>query len=269
MIRRLLARISIKWKLMAVILVMTAVSALAAVLLGTRIEEVMLELYGIKFSIWTVMRKEMARYLALGAGGCIAITILFYNHIMSYIRLINRQLMRAVVKKKLTVGFEDFQSRDVFQELTRNANSIFALFKSFDQMKSARISLEVTSIKLLMNTISEGVLLINREKVVTHVNHQAEDMLRLIPGEIIGETILRHISESHFLESLDKVLQNERKVTDVELKLREDRPLKLTILPIKNKFGELVRALVVLQSDQNDSASDSKKKAVSASSSDA
>ena len=46
--------------------------------------------------------------------------------------------------------------------------------------------MEITSIKALINVISEGVIFVNQDKVVTHINHQAEELLRLIPGEIIG-----------------------------------------------------------------------------------
>ena len=81
-------------------------------------------------------------------------------------------------------------------------------------MKSSRISMEITSIKALINVISEGVIFVNQDKVVTHINHQAEELLRLIPGEIIGEAISRYINDEHILEHLNVALMNDQKFNE-------------------------------------------------------
>ena len=144
-------------------------------------------------------------------------------------------------------NLEEFHSRDLFQEISQNANHMFSLFKSFDQMKSSRISMEITSIKALINVISEGVIFVNQDKVVTHINHQAEELLRLIPGEIIGEALSRYITDTEILAHLNTSLTNDQKLTDIKLTLRETEFVHLTILPIKNKFGDLIRAILISQ----------------------
>ena len=141
-------------------------------------------------------------------------------------------------------NLEEFQSKDLFQDISVNANQMFSLFKNFDQMKSSRISMEITSIKALINVIHEGIIFVNQDKVVTHINHQAEELLRLIPGEIIGEAISRYITDQQLLDHLNTSLANDQKMTDIKLTIRETEFVNLTILPIKNKFGELVEPLL-------------------------
>ena len=144
-------------------------------------------------------------------------------------------------------NLEEFHSKDLFQEISENANQMFTLFKNFDQMKSSRISLEITTIKSLINVIAEGVIFVNQDKVVTHINHKAEDLLRLVPGEIIGEAISRYINNQEILDHLNTALSNDQKLTDIKFTLRETEFINLTILPIKNKFGDLIRAIIVFQ----------------------
>ena len=144
-------------------------------------------------------------------------------------------------------NLEEFKSKDLFQDITEHANQMFSLFKNFDQMKSSRIFLEVTSIKSLINVISEGVIFVNQDKVVTHINHQAEEFLRFIPGEVIGEVLSRHINHDDLLLNIDTCLKNDQKITDLLLTFRETEQVRVTILPIKNKLGDMIRAIIIIR----------------------
>ena len=144
-------------------------------------------------------------------------------------------------------NLEEFKSKDLFQDISQNANQMFSLFKSFDQMKSSRISMEITSIKALINVIAEGVVFVNQDKVVTHINHQAEELLRLVPGEIIGEALSRYLNDGEILDHLNTALVNDQKITDIHVSLRDTEKINLTILPVKNKFGDMIRAIIVFQ----------------------
>ena len=124
-----------------------------------------------------------------------------YFDLKYFLNQLNNHFKYAIARKKLIPNLEEFQSKDLFQDISVNTNQMFSLFKNFDQMKSSRISMEISSIKSLINVISEGVIFVNQDKVVTHINHQAEELLRLIPGEVIGETISRYITVQIFLST--------------------------------------------------------------------
>ncbi|RAP32632.1 hypothetical protein DID77_04330, partial [Candidatus Marinamargulisbacteria bacterium SCGC AG-439-L15] len=161
-------------------------------------------------------------------------------------------LFKAVSKKQLMASFEEYPTHDVIGSISRNANALTSLFKNYDQMKSNRISKEVSTLKLIMNSLKEGIILINVDKIVTHINHEAEAMLGLIPGEIIGQVIHRNISNEAIIQSLDDVLEKEHKVVNKKVSIREGEQAFLTLLPVKNRSGEFVRALLILTRQSNE-----------------
>jgi PAS domain-containing protein len=197
----------------------------------------------------SIFKNDFIWFFIWAALLSVFLLMVMYFDLKYFLSRLNNHFKYAIARKKMIPNLEEFQSRDLFQDISVNANQMFSLFKNFDQMKSSRISMEITSIKALINVISEGVIFVNQDKVVTHINHQAEELLRLIPGEIIGEAISRYIVDTQLLEHLNTALQNDQKLTDIKLTIRETEFVKMTVLPIKNKFGELVRAVIVLKTN--------------------
>ena len=198
-------------------------------------------------SPFALLSQEVIRVLSFVLLVGFAGLIIFYLEINAFIKRLNGCLKEALLERKLAHSFQDFYKGESFEDITHNINALFSFFRSFDNMKSTRISLETSSIKLLMNSIAEGVILVNQEKVVTHINHLAESMLRLIPGEIIGQIISRKINSPIVLENLDNALESEHKVTNHRFSVKEGSQMNLNIFPIKNKFGEVIRALIILE----------------------
>ena len=113
---------------------------------------------------------------------------LFFTYdIRSFYRKVQNITLDSLSDRKLPDDFPLYKSTYTFEGISTHLHSILSLYKSFDNMKTARIMLEVNSVKQLMNVVDEGVLLINADRVVTHINHNGEQLLRLIPGEIIPE----------------------------------------------------------------------------------
>jgi transcriptional regulator with PAS, ATPase and Fis domain len=195
----------------------------------------------------SIFRGDFIWFFIWSAILSIFLLMLMYFDISYFLSRLNHHFKYAIARKKMIPNLEEFHSKDLFQEISENANQMFTLFKNFDQMKSSRISLEITSIKSLINVISEGVIFVSQDKVVTHINHKAEELLRLVPGEILGEAISRYINNSDILMHLNTALHNDQKLTDIKLTLRETEFVNLTILPIKNKFGDLIRAIIIFQ----------------------
>ena len=121
-------------------------------------------------------------------------------------------------------------------------------------MKTARIVLESSTIKQLMNSVSEGLILVNKDLIVTHINHVSEHDLGLIPGEIIGEAMSRKINNEILIQSLEKVFEFDHKYLDLDIKQYD---LIASIYPLKDKFGDIIRALVIF--NKNSSRSDTSK----------
>ena len=121
------------------------------------------------------------------------------------------------------------------------------MMKAYDTMKSSRIAIEVQSVKMLMNQCSEGVLLINQNKIITHVNHQAEQLLGLIPGESSGELLSRFVAQEDLLKAIDTVFAEGEKIAALKIVLLHELPTLVSILPLKNKYGTLVRLMIIFK----------------------
>ncbi len=244
--RRLFDRIPLVWKylMMSVFIVMTFFGSFY--LFSNRLILALNDMFNLNVTM-ALFQADFFWFLASGSIIIVIILLIIYFDLRYFLARLNHHFKYAIARKKMIPNLEEFKSNDLFQDISQNANRMFSLFKSFDQMKSSRISMEITSIKALINVISEGVIFVNQDKVVTHINHQAEELLRLVPGEIIGEAISRYINDDHIMEHLNMALLNDQKITDVKLALRQTEDVTLTILPIKNKFGDMIRAIIILQ----------------------
>lgn len=211
-----------------------------------QLSSLLLGRYGIDFSAISVMQKDLLRFVLVVSGVILLILVLLYRNITRYLSSIDGSLAKAVQKRRLLPYFEAISTHDYFQSIPENANTLLGMFKNFDTMKSARISMEVNTVKLLLNRIRVGVLFINKDRIVTHVNHNAEEILGLKPGEVIGQALSRHISNETFLEGFEAVLARGERMTDAEMVIRDQAPLGVSILPVKNKYGELVRVVALL-----------------------
>ena len=163
------------------------------------------------------------------------------------INQINTLFKQALAERRLDETFPEFYSATQFSDVLINLRTIFSTFKSLDHLKAGRVSLEVNTVKLLTNHISEGVIMVNKDKVVTHINSNAESLLKLIPGEIVGQSIVRKITNTQVINLLDQALVHEEKITNIPIKLNEQLNIALDVLPIHDKFGVVIRAMLVIK----------------------
>ena len=243
--RRIFDRIPLIWKYILMSLLILMSFYIAFYLFVDRTLSVLRDTLKIYIPI-SIIKGDFIWFFIWGALISILLLMIMYFDVKYFLSRINHHFLYAIARKRMIPNLEEFKSKDLFQDITENANQMFSLFKNFDQMKSSRIFLEMTTIKSLINVISEGVIFVNQDKVVTHINHKAEEVLRLIPGEVIGEVISRHINNTEVLTNLDQALMNDQKIIGVSITLRENETFNMTILPIKNKYGELIRVIIVI-----------------------
>ena len=191
---------------------------------------------------WQIIFLEL--FLMLITVWLFAFLIIYFDSI-SFLRQINLALKNALLDRKLEADFDNYYTGKTFKSVIYNLYSVFALLKSFDAMKARRISGETNAQKTVMDNVYEGIIFVNKEQVVTHINPAAEEMLRLMPGEILEHAINRKINLPDLLENLDLALEKDKKVMDADLLLK-NKPYKYHIVPVKNKQGELFRAVIIL-----------------------
>ena len=107
--------------------------------------------------------------------------------------------------------------------------------------------MEVTTIKQLMNSIDEGVILVSLDRLITHINHHAETMLRFVPGEVLGQAVSRFISQSDVLDAIDECLDKGIKTASLEAVMSDEESYLFKIFPIRNKQKSTQRALIIVK----------------------
>ena len=160
-----------------------------------------------------------------------------------FFKAIRLRMKESLQERKLDANFSELATFSHFSSLLTKLSQLFSFYKSLENMKTARIVLEMSTIKPLINAITEGVLFVNKEKVVTHINHVGERIFGLIPGEIIGETIIRMINDQPLMDAIDKALEFDQKIVDMSC---EDVSARFSVFPIKDKFGDIIRVLIIL-----------------------
>lgn len=173
--------------------------------------------------------------------------MMLYLDIRHFLLKVNSALKNALSERKLTAGFEQLHSGRTFFDVYNNTEDVLSLFRYLGSMKSSQIKIENTSLQIVLNNVAEGILIINKDKIVTHVNHKCEQMLRLIPGEILGQLISRRITYPEFLDAVDKALRHSEKIRNVEFQVKEFYHLIMDVHPIKNRLGGVTRAVVIFR----------------------
>lgn len=243
---RLFNRIPFYVKVIA--LVLGSVAALAFVMFGLY-DSLQLLLSDVKVPALFEQRLSQLflKYASVGGFLVMAIWVFFYRDLQKQLQYLNQQLANSVAKKRMVVSFDQFSNDDIFGEIGRNASQLFSLFRYYDGMKSSRISMEVGTTKQLMNSMQEGVILVNPERLITHINHTAESMLRFVPGEVLGQAVSRFISQTDVLQAIEDCLDKGLKTASLILEISDGDRYEFRCFPIKNKQRDPQRALMVIR----------------------
>jgi hypothetical protein len=247
MIKSIIHHIYFSVKAISLFLILCAIQFFAGLFMASQINKYL----KMHHSIYTINLSDILSFFQFeGIIGIIAvslaITIIIYFDVRLFLNETMIGIKESLTERKINEAFPEFYEASSFSDVYKNLNSLLGLYKSFDHMKTARLSLEISSVKQLMNMVGEGVMLINKEHVVTHVNHVGEKLLKLIPGEIIGETVSRKVSNDKFLEFVERGLEYDQKVISERIEIAKNYFLSLSVIPVKDKYGEVVRALVLM-----------------------
>ena len=243
--RKWSAKIPLYWKALIFSLIILAVSFVTAILFLDHTSDLLIS-YGIP-QFFMDLQTELFRLFLFSTGTTLLLLWIFFLDVYGFLKRMGEQLAIAVQKKKLKVVFTGRQSKDVFGNITEQANKLLDMFWTFDDLKSARLSLEISSIKQLMNSISEAVILLDPSKLVTHINHPAEQLLGLAPGEVQDQLLIRYISDETFYQMIQDAVSDHR-VVDQPLRLC-DQDVFISVFPIKNRRSEILRIMVSIRSE--------------------
>jgi len=237
-------RIGIILKLVLFISTILLAVAYSVSYLYASYNQAMQETYGITIDLEQLISQVSFKPIWITIVFIMIIIILLILDLIFFVNRINDSIKTSLEEFKLQDHFPHFYSNMTFNQAVKNISELMALYKTLDVLKTARVNIENSTVKPLLNNVSEGIIFVNKHKVVSHINHVAESMLGLIPGEALGEVISRKINHELLLNLLDKTLEYDQKTVDMSL---EDKKLTVGVFPIKDKFGDLVRIVVILK----------------------
>lgn len=253
-IRKFLNVIYVGWKYFFLFLILSSTFTSVIWLISNRLTIILETARRVNPNSLLELKQFIIQCLVSGNAIIAFIFFILYVDSKGVINSINETLREALAERKLEDNFNPFFEGESFNQISNNSLQLFSLFKSFDNMKSARVATEVNNLKILMSNITEGVLIINKEKIVTQINHPAEQHLKLVPGEVIGHIISRHINQKEIITAIENALEQDKRTNDMKIKLREIENYELNAFPVKNKLGEVIRVLIILN-EITDSAS--------------
>jgi PAS domain-containing protein len=242
-----LSRMPLTWKFLIPFILLSTIQ-IGGILFLLRPEKMA---HGMPIPAWFWTHISEVLSLILITEGLIALTAFLY--VRKFILRINKELKNVLQERRLESNLSSFYQAKTLPQVLQNVHSLFGLFKSFDHMKAARINVETQSLKAILNNIQEGIILINTDRVVTHINHRAENMLRLLPGEIIEQTISRKVSCPTLLDIVSRTITEDHKFLNIAFCIREDVPLSLDSYPIKNTFGDVIRIVIIIREKKDPS----------------
>ncbi len=97
-------------------------------------------------------------------------------------------------------------SNDELADLIRQLNRVFARLRDFDDRKAAYISEQERRFRLLAGSISEGVILVDREPKILYANPAAAPLLEKNPNECVNRPLKEFPGLQPLLSHLEQVL---------------------------------------------------------------
>jgi NtrC-family two-component system sensor histidine kinase KinB len=193
----------------------------------------------------------------LATGGALLAFGLFFSFFLS--NLIVRPLTRVTEGiRALERGDYDVQvastSADELGRLAGDFNSMARQLRRFHELNIGQIMSEKKKIETILQTIDDGILVVDTEARVTDLNAKAAEILRVQPGGFKGRHFLELLGDERIFQQLKRVLAEgqvlpaggeENTLTVEEGEGR--RHYQFLLSPIQHKPGRIDGAVLLLR----------------------
>ncbi|MBT6121312.1 PAS domain-containing protein [bacterium] len=196
------------------------------------------------------LEKTFLGILAGSGVSCSIILLIIYVDNKWFTKSINNMIADSLKERNLLTPCADLSKGKTPQDILTNTSQLLQLYLTFSQIKTGNLSLWIHTNKAILNQVSDGIIIINNDKVVTHINHISEQILGLLPSEILGQLISRKISNPEFLKIVSNTITEDVKTIDNPIELKDRKRVKLSVIPVKNNQELLQRTLIILKESE-------------------
>ncbi|MDI6715988.1 MAG: ATP-binding protein [Actinomycetota bacterium] len=156
--------------------------------------------------------------------------------------------IRRMMKMVEGMANDDLEQRlpvnqnDEIGELSKSLNNLAANMRDkIEELKSEKAKAE-----LILNSMAEGILLVNKSDEVVLTNPAIERIFKVKANDIIGRPVIHSIRSYDLDRAVHESLSLEKEVVD-EIELQSPfRSLRLRVMPVVNSLGEK-QALAVIR----------------------
>lgn len=203
--------------------------------------------------------KEFALFGTLGLAASLAIMLLFAMWMVRSIIEPMRHIARSVHELDPAGTYRDLDRYGIaeFDELTREFNGLVRRLERHERHNVDRLRYENAKIDALINSIDDGLILLDRQGKILHVNFMAGMLLQADPGELLNRNINDlNVASRFYLNFRNALVSLRREDHDESQYSRHEFSLTirgrlhsyiLKTVPFRDKQRNAIGLIVVLQ----------------------
>lgn len=156
----------------------------------------------------------------------------------------------SAVKRNGTYGdqFNFPSDNNILQSALKNKlHETFIELNNFDTLKADKIARDNNVLRNILNDISEGIVVLDKDKMVLNINSQAERFLKLTSGESREKNITRIIKNSNLENLINSAIKNESNTVDISIEIAKDEIILVDALTYLNKYKNTAGVVLVIK----------------------
>lgn len=196
----------------------------------------------------SVMKKRFARLRAIVFFGAGVIAIVGLSFGFLFAHRLTQPLMTMTNAVRALIGEDDHRT-----SRARGQDEIGELTDAFNRMASRlrermdTITHERNQLLAVLSSMVEGVIAVDQDERVVHMNQVAGTMLRAAPEKSIGKHLWEVTRARTIMETISATLQEAAEITrEAHIEQPEDKVFTLNAAPLRDGNAALVGAVLVL-----------------------
>ncbi|HAR62331.1 MAG: hypothetical protein DKM50_13860 [Candidatus Margulisiibacteriota bacterium] len=185
----------------------------------------------------------------------IVITLLVIVFIIKQIR---DPLVAFIVDLKKITGTGNFVDRfdcssssRIINNLATALNAAFDRMIEFDQLKANKIATTSNIIRDIINDVDEGILIIDKGKIITAINGAAEKYLKINSGEANNKSVFRYMNNEKLFSFINKAINEGSNIINESIEYRKGDTLCFDVIGYVDKFKRSSGAIIVIKGKKN------------------
>lgn len=135
----------------------------------------------------------------------------------------------------------------IIQKLKESLHSAFSRMVEFDYLKANRITINTNIIRNIINDIEEGIVILDKNKIVKDINQTAEQHLKLTSGELLNKSFARFVNNTKLIKTMNTALKDGSNNVDESIEVFKGEFLLIDFLTYLDKDKDTAGIVLVIK----------------------